>query len=77
MSILREKRLPNDSRTQATAVSEEKEFRKTYFHELPRRQFEEFDTVELVLKCYRGRAAKAPLWLDLEPGILYLSREEG
>ncbi|KAF8333728.1 hypothetical protein F5887DRAFT_1286197 [Amanita rubescens] len=54
-------------RTQATAVSEEKEFRKTYFHELPRRQFEEFDTVELVLKCYRGRAAKAPLWLDLEP----------
>jgi len=70
MSIFAKKRqfLLIDSRTQATAVSEEKEFRKTYFHELPRRQFEEFDTVELVLKCYRGRAAKAPLWLDLEPG---------
>jgi len=53
-----------------TVVSEEKKFRKTYFHELPRCEFEGFDTVELVLKCYHGRTAKAPLWLDLEPGSL-------
>ena len=64
--------------TQATAVSEEKEFRKTYFHELPRNQFEEFNSVELVLMCYRGRAAKAPQWLDLDQGSsFHCAREDG
>ncbi|KAK2462910.1 hypothetical protein APHAL10511_005108 [Amanita phalloides] len=49
-----------------TAVSEETEYRKSYFKEIPRSSFDADKTIQENMKCYRGRAAKPPNWIDCE-----------
>ncbi|KAF8632452.1 hypothetical protein AX15_001886 [Amanita polypyramis BW_CC] len=54
-----------------TAVSEETEFRKSYFHELPRHEFDTCKSLSVSLKCYRGRASTPPKWMDVTPEHFY------
>ncbi|KAK2462915.1 hypothetical protein APHAL10511_005113 [Amanita phalloides] len=56
----------SDILLKGTAVSEETEFRKTYFHEIPLHCYETFKSLTIALKGYRGRATKPPVWIDSE-----------
>ncbi|KAK2462913.1 hypothetical protein APHAL10511_005111 [Amanita phalloides] len=56
----------SDILLKGTAVSEETEFRKSYCADIPRSAFDADGSIQLDLKCYRGRAAKPPFWIDCE-----------
>ncbi|KAF8621250.1 hypothetical protein AX15_007934, partial [Amanita polypyramis BW_CC] len=52
-----------------TEVSEEKEFRKSFYNEYTRDGLNALSTYELTIKCYRGRNSNAPSWVDVDPGL--------
>ncbi|KAM6493771.1 hypothetical protein JOM56_010132, partial [Amanita muscaria] len=52
-----------------TEVSEEMQFRHPHRFILTRGQFAAWTSISTRLKCYKGRAATPPKWVDLEPGI--------
>ncbi|KIL58029.1 hypothetical protein M378DRAFT_171084, partial [Amanita muscaria Koide BX008] len=52
-----------------TEVSEEMQFRHPHRFILTRGQFATWTSISTRLKCYRGRAATPPKWVDLEPGL--------
>ncbi|KAK2462911.1 hypothetical protein APHAL10511_005109 [Amanita phalloides] len=56
----------SDILLKGTAVSEETEYRKPYFREISRSSFDTDKRIKVNLKCYRGRAAKPPNWIDCE-----------
>ncbi|KAF8638101.1 hypothetical protein AX17_002441 [Amanita inopinata Kibby_2008] len=55
--------------TKDIAVSEEKEFRKGYYQLCSARNFNSLQRYSAEIKCYRGRSAKAPEWLDSAPNL--------
>ncbi|PFH48902.1 hypothetical protein AMATHDRAFT_64343 [Amanita thiersii Skay4041] len=52
-----------------TEVSEETEFKKFYTEQYCEEEFELISIVSCTIKCYRGREAKAPGWLDKTPAL--------
>ncbi|KAF8691922.1 hypothetical protein AX14_002706 [Amanita brunnescens Koide BX004] len=48
-------------------VSEETEFRTTYYRILSKSDFRTMKTHSVEIKCYRNRRQNAPEWIDLDP----------
>ncbi|KAF8632488.1 hypothetical protein AX15_001857 [Amanita polypyramis BW_CC] len=56
--------LPRD-----TAVSEDKEFRRSFVSEYTQAEFDALPTKKFMIRCYRDREAKTPAWLDMTPEL--------
>ena len=54
---------------QDTEVSEETEFRASYYDVLSKSQFRALKTKAISIKCYRNRRGNPPVWIDLDPGV--------
>lgn len=51
-------------------MSEEKEFRLSYYSEYTKSEFRALDIETVLIKCYRNRNKKAPAWIDMDSGEL-------
>ena len=53
-------------------MSEETEFRETFFAQYSPAQFQSWDREMTYLYCYRGSATEAPVWVDMAPSTSLL-----
>lgn len=49
-------------------ILEEKEFRSTLHREFTEKEFHRISIHKTSITCYRGNKAKAPAWIDQDPG---------